>query len=158
MKFIELAEQRRSIRGYKPDPVPEELLNEILLAGNLAPTAKNLQPFHFIVVRESDVLAELGPAYPRPFFRKAPVIIVIGELRGQFTKLLPIIFCLRCEPSPQNKKPLPSIVPETAINGQTGNSGDSILNYIFHLSLKSQTQKAKIRIRIPTLMPPWPDS
>ena len=46
MKFIELAEKRCSIRGFKPDPIPEELLNEVLQSGNLAPTAKNLQPFH----------------------------------------------------------------------------------------------------------------
>ena len=77
MKFIELAEKRRSIRGYRPDPVPEELLNEILQAGNLAPTAKNLQPFHFIVVRDPAKLDELAAAYPRPFFREAPVAIVI---------------------------------------------------------------------------------
>jgi nitroreductase len=77
MKFIELAEKRRSIRGYKSDPVPDELLNEILQAGNLAPTAKNSQPFHFIVVRDPDTLDELAAAYPRPFFREAPVVIVI---------------------------------------------------------------------------------
>ncbi|RLB76069.1 MAG: nitroreductase [Deltaproteobacteria bacterium] len=77
MKFIELAEKRRSIRGYKPDPVPEGLLHEILQAGNLAPTAKNLQPFHFIVVRDPAKLDELAAAYPRPFFREAPVAIVI---------------------------------------------------------------------------------
>lgn len=77
MKFIELAEKRRSIRSYKSDPVPEELLNEVLLAGNLAPTAKNLQPFHFIVVRNSKRLDTLCQAYPAPFLREAPVVIVV---------------------------------------------------------------------------------
>ncbi len=77
MKFIELAEKRRSIRGYKPDPVPEELLNEVLQAGNLAPTAKNLQPFYFIVVRDPAKLDELAVAYSASFFREAPVVIVI---------------------------------------------------------------------------------
>lgn len=77
MKFIELAEKRCSIRKFKPDPVPEEVLNEVLQAGNLAPTAKNLQPFHFIVVRDTAKLDELTVAYPAPFFREAPVVIVI---------------------------------------------------------------------------------
>ena len=77
MKFIELAEKRCSIRGYKPDPVPEEVLGEILQAGRLAPTAKNLQPFHFIVVRDPAKLDELAVAYPAPFLREAPVLIVI---------------------------------------------------------------------------------
>ena len=77
MKFIELAEKRCSIRKYKSDPVPKEVLNEVLKAGNLAPTAKNLQPFHFIVVRDSARLDELAKAYPAAFFREAPVVIVI---------------------------------------------------------------------------------
>lgn len=77
MKFVELAEKRCSIRGFKTDPIPEGMLNEILQAGNLAPTAKNLQPFHFVVVRDSDILDNLAKAYPAPFFREAPVVIVI---------------------------------------------------------------------------------
>lgn len=77
MKFIELAEKRCSIRGFKPDPVPEDALKEILQAGNLAPTAKNLQPFHFIVVREDAARDGLAKAYPAPFFREAPVVIVV---------------------------------------------------------------------------------
>lgn len=90
MKFIELAEKRCSIRGYKPDPVPEEMLNEILEAGNLAPTAKNLQPFHLIVVREAAGRDALSNAYPAPFFREAPVVVVVcvepadGWVRGRF--------------------------------------------------------------------------
>lgn len=77
MKFIELAEKRCSIRGYKPDAVPDELLNEVLEAGRLAPTAKNLQPFHFIVVRSEPGLDALAEAYPAPFLREAPVVIVV---------------------------------------------------------------------------------
>lgn len=77
MKFIELAEKRCSIRSYRPDPVPDELLQEVLQAGNLAPTAKNLQPFHFIVVRDPRQLDRLAEAYPAAFLREAPVVIVI---------------------------------------------------------------------------------
>lgn len=77
MKFIELAEKRCSIRGFKDEPVPDELLNEVLRAGNLAPTAKNLQPFHFVVVRDAAQLDELAKSYPAPFFREAPVVVVI---------------------------------------------------------------------------------
>jgi nitroreductase len=77
MKFIELAEKRCSIRSFKSDPVPDEMLGEVLEAGRLAPTAKNLQPFHFIVVRRPDKLDELAAAYPAPFLRAAPVVIVV---------------------------------------------------------------------------------
>ncbi|VGO21205.1 nitroreductase family protein [Pontiella sulfatireligans] len=77
MKFIELAEKRCSIRSFKPDPVPDVLLNEVLTAGSLAPTAKNLQPFQFIVVRAESGLDALSAAYPAPFLREAPVVIVV---------------------------------------------------------------------------------
>ena len=77
MDFITLAEQRKSIRSYKPDAVPEELLQKVLRAGQLAPTAKNLQPFHFIVVRDAARLDALAEAYPAPFLREAPVVIVV---------------------------------------------------------------------------------
>ena len=77
MKFIELAKKRCSIRGYKPDAVPEEMLNEVLEAGRLAPSAKNLQPFHFIVIRSEAGLDAMAEAYPAPFFREAPVVIAV---------------------------------------------------------------------------------
>lgn len=77
MKFIDLAEKRCSIRGFTSEPIPETLLNEILEAGRLAPTAKNLQPFHFVVVRERAVLDDLATAYPAPFFHEAPLVIVV---------------------------------------------------------------------------------
>lgn len=41
---------RRSVRQYKPDPVPRETLEKIVDAGRLAPTARNLQPCEFVVV------------------------------------------------------------------------------------------------------------
>ncbi|MBN2162149.1 MAG: nitroreductase family protein [Pontiellaceae bacterium] len=77
MNFIELARSRCSIRKYKPEPVSEDLLTQVLLAGSLAPTAKNLQPFQFIVVRAPEQLDALAAAYPAPFLREAPVVIVI---------------------------------------------------------------------------------
>ena len=40
---------RRSIRTYRPDPVPEELIRQILQAGILAPSSKNRQPWKFTV-------------------------------------------------------------------------------------------------------------
>lgn len=90
MSFIELATNRCSIRSFKPDPVGEEALNDILEAGRLAPTAKNLQPFQFLVVRDEAVLAGLADAYPGPFLREAPVVIVVcvapelGWVRGRY--------------------------------------------------------------------------
>ena len=42
--------QRRSIRKYKNQPVPKEIIEKIIRAGIQAPSSKNRQPWHFIVV------------------------------------------------------------------------------------------------------------
>ena len=87
MSFLDLARSRCSIRGFKPDPIPEELLNKILQAGQLAPSAKNLQPYHFIVVRDPATLKDLSQAYPAPFFKEAPLVIAIcSEPRKGWTR------------------------------------------------------------------------
>ena len=75
--FLDLAEKRRSVRAYKPDEVPDELLQQVLEAGRLAPSACNKQPWRFIVVRSETVRRALGAAYAREWFWKAPVVIAV---------------------------------------------------------------------------------
>ena len=75
--FLELAEKRRSVRAYKPDEVPEELVQTVLEAGRLAPSACNKQPWRFIVVRGETGRRALGAAYAREWFWKAPVVIAV---------------------------------------------------------------------------------
>ena len=75
--FLDLAEKRRSVRAYKPEPVPEELLQQVLEAGRLAPSACNKQPWRFIVVRSETGRRALGAAYAREWFWKAPLVIAV---------------------------------------------------------------------------------
>lgn len=75
--FLELAEKRRSVRAYRPDEVPEEMLQTVLEAGRLAPSAVNKQPWRFIVVRSETGRRALGAAYAREWFWQAPVILVV---------------------------------------------------------------------------------
>jgi nitroreductase len=74
--FEELIRKRRSIRGYKPDPVPGEVLERVLEAARLAPTAANRQPFQLIVVTEPETRKRLKEVYDRDWFWTAPMIIV----------------------------------------------------------------------------------
>lgn len=55
MDVIEAVKKRKSIRGYKPDPVPKEVLEQILELASNAPSAMNTQPWEFIVLT-GDVL------------------------------------------------------------------------------------------------------
>ncbi|GEN99912.1 oxidoreductase [Novosphingobium sediminis] len=50
MEYDEVMLGRRSIRGYKPDPVPQKLIEEILAIAMRAPTSMNTQPWNFYVI------------------------------------------------------------------------------------------------------------
>ena len=50
MTFDEVVMGRRSIRGYKPDPVPRALIEEIITLASRAPSSMNSQPWNFTVV------------------------------------------------------------------------------------------------------------
>jgi nitroreductase len=75
MTFADLVNSRYSVRAYRPDPVPEELLACILEAGRLAPTAANRQPFLLIVIHTAGRQAELRRLYHREWFGQAPLVI-----------------------------------------------------------------------------------
>lgn len=50
MDIIEAIRSRKSIRGYKPDPVPRNIIEEILEIASRAPSSMNTQPWEFTVV------------------------------------------------------------------------------------------------------------
>jgi nitroreductase len=50
MDVIETVKKRKSIRGYRPDPVPKKVLEQILELASLAPSAMNTQPWEFTVL------------------------------------------------------------------------------------------------------------
>jgi nitroreductase len=77
MNVIDTIKARRSIRKYKPDPIPDGDLKTILEAAQLAPSAGNRQPWKFIVVRDpgsKKMLAEM--ARKQYWIGDAGVIIV----------------------------------------------------------------------------------
>jgi nitroreductase len=77
MDFLKLARQRFSVRRYEPRVVPDDMINDVLEAGRLAPSAANRQPWLFLLVRDEGQRRILGEAYPRDWFWTAPVIIVV---------------------------------------------------------------------------------
>lgn len=75
MDVFEAVQKRRSVRAYLPDPLPEDKLKKILEAARLAPSAANIQPWHFIVVTDQQKRKELGGVFAK-FLSEAPVVIV----------------------------------------------------------------------------------
>jgi nitroreductase len=77
MTFLDLVRRRHSVRAYRPDPVPDDLLASVLEAGRLAPTASNRQPFRIIVVQTRGREAELRRIYDRDWFVQAPLVLCV---------------------------------------------------------------------------------
>ena len=61
-QFLELAQKRRSMRSFKPDPVPAEYLAKILEAARWAMSGANGQPWEFIVVKDSETRSKIEAA------------------------------------------------------------------------------------------------
>ena len=75
--FLELAKSRYSCRNFQPRPVDEKDLMKVLEAGRIAPSAANLQPWYFVVVREQEQLKKVKSCYHRNWIDSAPCVIVI---------------------------------------------------------------------------------
>jgi nitroreductase len=75
MEFNEVLFRRRSIRGYKADPIPAEVLERVLDSLRVCPSAANQQPRHFVVVKDPAVRRRLREAYDREWLSQAPVIV-----------------------------------------------------------------------------------
>lgn len=60
MEVYDAVRTRLTVRTFKPDPVPEELVMKLLRAGQWSPSSRNLQPWHFILIRDRDTLRRIG--------------------------------------------------------------------------------------------------
>lgn len=77
MDFYEVIRTRRSIRSFRTDPVPDDVLRRILDAARIAPSGSNRQPWKFIVIRDEDLKEKLVPLAGRQvFIAEAPIVIV----------------------------------------------------------------------------------
>lgn len=83
MDFLELCEQRCSVRDYEEKAVEREKLEYILKAAQLAPSAVNFQPWQFLVVRDPENRVKMQESYHRDWFKTAPCYIVICSDHSQ---------------------------------------------------------------------------
>ena len=80
MDFSELINKRYSVRAYKSDLIEEGIIQKVLNAARLAPTANNRQPFKIIVAHTKGREQELLSIYQPDWFVQAPVIICVCGL------------------------------------------------------------------------------
>jgi len=77
LSFVSVIKRRAMIRAYKSDPVPEEKIQRLLEYAVRAPSAGNLQPWEFIVVKSPETRAKLvKAAFDQTSVASAPVTIV----------------------------------------------------------------------------------
>lgn len=78
MDIFDIFKLRRSIRAFTSKEVSEEEIEKILEAARWAPSAGNIQPWEFIVVRRPDIKREIArAALNQTFIEEAPVVIVV---------------------------------------------------------------------------------
>ncbi len=78
MEAMECIMTRRSIRKYTKKEIPEEDIQKILEAAMFAPSARNLRPWHFIVVDDRSILEKMAEVHPyAKMLLDAPCAIVV---------------------------------------------------------------------------------
>jgi len=85
MNVLEAIEKRRSVYSYKPEPIPEEILVELIRASHQAPSSHNLQPWEYVIVTDPTLREGLLQASPgNDQIGQAPAVVVcLGSMRQQ---------------------------------------------------------------------------
>ena len=79
MDVYEAARTRLTVREFKPDPVADEIVDKMVRAGQWTASSRNLQPWHFIVIRDREMLSKIGGiASSGQFIAGAPMAIAIA--------------------------------------------------------------------------------
>ncbi|GAB4248480.1 MAG: nitroreductase family protein [Candidatus Methylacidiphilales bacterium] len=79
LTVMEAVTHRRSIKSFKPDPIPVEILDQVVEAARLAPSSWNFQPTRIVVIRspeQKEALAEV--AWRQKQILEAPVTLVFA--------------------------------------------------------------------------------
>ena len=86
--ILDVIKSRRSVRKFKPDPIPKEFIEKLLEAARWAPSWANTQCWEFIVVKDPKIKAELAEALVPPrnpakeAVTKAPIVLVALGKKG----------------------------------------------------------------------------
>ncbi|MEM2897025.1 MAG: nitroreductase family protein [Candidatus Bathyarchaeia archaeon] len=76
MDVFEAIKKRRSIRNYKPDPIPDEFIEKVIDAARWAPSAHNAQPWEFIIIKDKELLRRLSKTHVYSgFLKDSPLAI-----------------------------------------------------------------------------------
>lgn len=84
METLDCIRRRVAVRSFRPKAVPDEVVRRILEAGRLAPSSKNTQPWHFVVIRNPETLRRLAALTSTgPHLAEAPLAIAVVTLQAK---------------------------------------------------------------------------
>ena len=81
MEYSELIKNRYTVRDFKPDAIPQDILDKILTAGQLAPTACNKQPQQIYIVRKPELIQKMRGITQCAY--NAPVILILAGRKSE---------------------------------------------------------------------------
>ena len=70
MPLGEAVFSQRAIRRFRPEPIPDSVLQDLLEAAIRAPNGGNFQPWHFLVIRDPELRAQFAPLYREAWWAK----------------------------------------------------------------------------------------
>ena len=104
MDLYDVVRTRRSVRKYRSDSIPQEVLTRVLDAARIAPSGSNRQPTRLIVVTDDEIKAKLIPmCHDQAFIATAPVVIVAcgrdieysrGEWMGRYSMIVDVVIAV----------------------------------------------------------------
>ncbi len=77
MDVLEAIQKRKSTRKYEQKEIPKATLEKLLEAARLSPSAKNIQPWHFIVVTDREKRKALSKGMFAKFIKDTPAVIAL---------------------------------------------------------------------------------
>jgi nitroreductase len=95
MDILQAIFTRRSVREYQDRPVPEDMINQLLAAAMAAPSARNQQPWEFIVLTDREILEQVARINPNAqMAAQAPLAILIcGNLKIEISPGYWVVDC-----------------------------------------------------------------
>lgn len=85
--ILEVIRTRKSIRRYKADPIPDEILDKVLEAARWAPTGENYQPWRLIVIRNSETKKMIGDLAKLGSGSRMTAWYCLGEMQRRFEEI-----------------------------------------------------------------------
>jgi nitroreductase len=100
LEVLDAIKGRRSVRRFTKEPVSEKAVKALIDAARHAPSAGNIQPWEFVIIREQAVKRKLvSAALDQTFIEEAPVVIVIcadeGASAGGYGSRGETLYCLQ---------------------------------------------------------------